>query len=410
MTEAKLAVPTKPGRAAFIFIFFTVALDMLALGVVIPVLPKLVLAFEAGDVSRAATIVGIFSFAFALMQVLFQPMLGAASDHFGRRPVVLLSNLGLGLDYVLMALAPNLWWLFVGRLIAGFTAASFSTASAYIADITAPEMRAARYGMMGAAFGLGFTLGPALGGVLGAYDLRAPFWAAAILSFVNFAYGFFVVPESLPPEKRTKAFVWRTANFGGAISLLKRSPTTLWLAGAAFLSFLAHASLASTFVLYVDYRYQWDAAMVGWTLAFVGITSAIVSGAIVRPAVKKFGEWPVLFAGLLFGAGSFALYAFAPTTAFLLAGVPLGALWGLAEPAMQSILSRETSASEQGRMQGALGSLRGVAGMLGPLLFAQTFSASVAAGWFPGVAYLLASLLLLAGFFAARLGRVRPLE
>ena len=400
------AIPTaQPTRAAFIFIFFTVALDMLALGVMIPVLPKLVLEFEAGDMVRAASMVGIFSFGWALMQFLFQPLLGAASDRFGRRPVVLLSNLGLGLDYILMALAPNLIWLFVGRLVSGLTAASFSTASAYIADITPAEGRAARFGMLGAAFGLGFTLGPAIGGLLGAIDLRAPFWAAAALSLLNAAYGYFILPESLPPEKRTAKLVWRSANVAGGLALLRRTKLLKVLGVSVFLSFLAHASLASTFVLYADYRYAWDATTVGLTLAGVGIASTIVAGGIVRPSVKRFGEWKVLAVGLLCGAFSFAVYAFAPTTAMFLAGIPFGALWGLSEPAEQALMSRAIGPQEQGMLQGAIGSLRGIAGMIGPLIFAQAFAASVAASFFPGAAYMLASLLLVASFAVAWRGR-----
>ena len=404
MTEAA-APKAKPGRAAFIFIFLTVALDMLALGVMIPVLPKLILAFEGGDTAGAATVAGVFGFAWALMQFLFQPVLGAASDRFGRRPVVLLSNLGLGLDYILMALAPNLAWLFVGRLISGITAASFSTASAYIADITEPEGRAARFGMLGAAFGLGFTLGPAIGGFLGGYDLRAPFWAAAALSLANFAYGFFILPESLPPEKRSDRFVWRTANVAGGLALLKRSTLLSVLGVSVFLHYLAHESLASIFVLYTDYRYHWDATTVGLALSFVGVTSTIVSGGLVRPSVKRFGEWPVLGFGLICGAVSFALYAVAPTTALFLAGIPFGALWGMAGPAEQALMSREIGAEEQGLLQGALGSLRGISGMIGPLVFAQIFAASVAATFLPGAAYMLSALLLLSSLAIAWRGR-----
>lgn len=404
MTEAAVK-SSRPGNAAFIFIFVTVALDMLALGVMIPVLPKLILQFEAGDVASAATVAGIFSFAFAAMQFLLQPLLGAASDRFGRRPVVLLSNLGLGLDYILLALAPNLVVMFIGRLISGATAASFSTASAYIADITPAEGRAAKFGMLGAAFGVGFVLGPALGGLLGNYDLRAPFWAAAILSLINFTYGYFVLPESLPRENRTPKFVWRSANIMGAVALLRRTRVTRVLAASMFLSFLAHASLVSIWVLYVDYRYNWDAATVGLTLALVGLTSAIVQGGLVRPAVKRFGEWPVLAVGLLCGAISFALYAIAPTTPWFILGILIGALWGLAEPAEQALLSREVGPEEQGFLQGGIGSLRGIAGMVGPLIFAQTFSASVAASFFPGAAYMLAAALLLGGLAVAWRGR-----
>ena len=396
---------TRPGGAAFIFIFVTVALDMFALGVMVPVLPKLIVSFQAGDVARASTIVGVFGFAWALMQFLFQPILGACSDRFGRRPIVLLSNLGLGLDYVLMALAPNIGWLFVGRIISGITAASFSTASAYIADITPAEGRAARFGMLGAAFGLGFIIGPAVGGWLGAIDLRLPFWASAALSLLNFAYGFFVLPESLPVEKRTAKIVWKSASIAGAWTLLRSTPVLKALGISVFLYFLAHESLPSIFVLYTDLRFGWGPAMVGGVLAAVGIATTIVSGAIVRPAVRKLGEWRAMAVGLSAGAISFAIYALAPNETIFLIGIPFGAIWGLSGPAEQALMSREIGPQAQGQLQGALGSIRGIAGMVAPLLFAQIFAASVDFNIFPGAAYLLAAILLAASLAVAWSGK-----
>ena len=257
----------KPGKAAFIFIFITVALDMLAVGVMIPVLPKLIVSFEGGNFGQGSRVVGYFGIAWAFMQFMCQPILGALSDRFGRRPVVLLSNLAMGVDYVIMALAPNLAWLFIGRLISGAAAASTSTASAYIADITPPEKRAARFGMLGAAFGLGFVLGPAIGGMLGQIDLRLPFWGAAGFCLLNATYGFFVLPESLAPENRSKSFVWKTAHVFGSMKFLSREPGLGLLSLAIFLSYLAYESLPSLFVLYTDYRYHWDAKTTGMVLA-----------------------------------------------------------------------------------------------------------------------------------------------
>src|SRR6188768_828086 len=259
-----------PTRAAFLFIFITVALDMLALGVMIPVLPKLIIEFEHGNVAEAAGAAGLFGFAWAAMQFVFSPLLGAISDRHGRRPVILLSNLGLGLDYLLMALAPSLSWLFVGRLISGITSASFSTAGAYIADVTPEDERAAKFGMLGAAFGLGFVVGPALGGLLGGISLRLPFYAAAGLSLLNALYGFFILPESLPEEKRAP-FIWSRANPVGALDLLRSHPRLLGLALITFLANMAHDSLPSVFVLYTDYRYHWGERMVGFCLAVVGV-------------------------------------------------------------------------------------------------------------------------------------------
>lgn len=389
--------PPQPRReAAFLFILITVALDMLALGVIIPVLPKLVAQFEGGDLESAARIVGYFSFAWAAMQFLFQPVLGALSDHFGRRPVVLASNLGLGLDYIFMALAPSLPFLFVGRLISGATAASVATANAYISDFTPPEKRAGRFGLVGAAFGLGFILGPAIGGALGAHDLRFPFWAAAAFSLGNFVYGYFILPESLAPEKRTPKVVWRTANVLGSLSYLRERPALALLAGALFLSYLAHESLPALFVLYTQHRYNWDPSTTGWALAIVGISQTVVSGGLVRPAVARLGERTTLTIALACGALGLLAYAFAPTGAIFMAAPPLIALWGMANPSFQGLATRIAGVSEQGRLQGALGSLRGVSGMVGPVVFSQIFALSLAFDAFPGAGYFAAGLLLAA--------------
>ena len=251
-----------PRRAALAFIFVTITLDMMAIGVIIPVLPKLVEDFVSNDTAAAARIYGVFGVVWALMQFVSMPVMGALSDRFGRRPVILLSNFGLAFDYVLMALAPNLAWLFVGRVISGITAASISTGMAYVADVTPVEKRAAAFGMTGIAFGLGFVLGPALGGLLGGLDPRLPFWAAAALSFANAMYGLFVLPESLPPERR-RAFEWRRANPIGSLKLLRSRPGLTRLASISFLGSLAHAVLPSVFVLYAGYRYGWDTRRVG---------------------------------------------------------------------------------------------------------------------------------------------------
>src|SRR5262245_53114524 len=286
-----------PRRAAFIFIFITVALDMLSLGMIMPVLPKLVESFMGGDTARAAEIFGVFGTAWALMQFLFSPMLGAMSDSYGRRPVVLISNFGLGLDYVLMALAPNLWWLFAGRVISGISAATIATSYAYVTDVTPAEQRAAKFGMLGAAFGLGFVLGPALGGVLGTVDPRMPFWVAAGLSLLNGLYGLFVLPESLPRDKRI-GFEWRRANPVGSLKLLRSHPELSGLAVAEFLAALAHVVLPSVWVLYAGYRYGWDERAVGLSLAVVGICAIIVQAGLVGPVVKAFGERRALIFGL----------------------------------------------------------------------------------------------------------------
>ena len=394
---------SRHGRAAFAFIFVTVALDMLALGVVIPVLPRLLIELKGGDVAGAAVVSGVFGFAWAAMQFLFSPLMGALSDRFGRRPVILLSNLGLGLDGVLMALAPTLPWLFAGRLISGITSSSYPCAGAYVADVTPPEERAARFGMLGAAFGLGFVVGPALGGLLGGVSPRLPFWVSAALSLVNAAYGFFILPESLPAGRR-KPFDWRAAHPFGSLAFLRSNPGLLGLAAAAFLFYAAHESLPSTFVLYTGFRYGWSAPREGFVLGLLGTLSAAVSALLVGPAVERLGERAVLGVGLVCGGLGFTVYALSKTGAGFLAGVPLIALWSLATPALQTLLSRQVAPEEQGRLQGALAGLRGVTGMVGPLVFTQVFAAAMATR-LPGAPYLVAL-----GLLAASLGLSRQAD
>ena len=366
---------------------------MLALGMIVPVLPKLVEAFVGGDTARAARVLGVFGTVWALMQFLFSPLLGALSDRFGRRPVVLLSNLGLGLDYVVTALAPTVAWLFVGRVISGITAASFSTASAYVADVTPPERRAGSFGMLSAAFGRGFVLGPALGGVLGAVDPRLPFWVAAALSLANASYGFFILPESLPRERRAP-FSWQAANPIGSLELLRSQAALLGLSGVHFLGNLAHEALPTTFVLYASHRYGWEARGVGLSVAAVGLCSAMVGAWLVQPLVARLGERRVLLLGLGIGTIGFAMYGLASTPAMFWLAVPVWSLWALNGPPMQSLMTRMVPASEQGQLQGALGSVRGIAFMLGPGIFTETFARAIDVA--PGAPFLLASVLVAA--------------
>ena len=385
-------------KAALIFILITVTLDILALGMIIPVLPHLFEQFLGNDTAMAARYYGYAGMLWAGMQFLWSPVLGTLSDRFGRRPVVLLSNLGLGLDYIFMALAPTLSWLFVGRAISGITAASITTAGAYIADVTPADKRAAAFGMIGAAFGIGFVIGPALGGLLGGIDPRLPFWVAAGMSLANFCYGWFVLPESLPPEKRTPRFVWKTANPLGALLWLKNHDKLLPLASVHFLSSLAHYVLPSTFVLYTAYRYHWGPKEVGIALGLVGIASAIVQAGLTRRLVPKLGERRALAIGLGFGVVGFAIYGLAPTGWWMLAGIPVMAFWGLAGPAGQSLMTSHLEPHEQGRLQGGLSSLMGVAGLIGPGLFTQTFAVFIGPqrDWhLPGAPMLVAALLLL---------------
>ncbi|GMU44675.1 MAG: TCR/Tet family MFS transporter [Xanthomonadales bacterium] len=391
-----VTTPAAPRQAALIFIFVTVALDILAIGLIIPVLPPLIAGFYP-DAAQGATVYGWFVTVFALMQFLASPLLGALSDRFGRRPVILLSNLGLGLDYILMAVAQTLPLLFLGRVIGGITSASIATANAYIADVTPPEKRAASFGMLGAAFGLGFVIGPAVGGLLGSLDVRLPFWVAAALSLLNFLYGLFVLPESLPAGRHHR-FEWKRANPVGSLLWLRRFPQVFGLAGASFLSVLAHAVFPATFVLYAAHRYGWSERDIGFTLASVGVLSALVQGGLVRRVIPAIGERRALVVGFACAVLGFIGYGWAPSGPWFWAVMPLLALWGLAGPSLQSLMTRQIDPTEQGRLQGAVASLGAVAGVIGPYLFTRAYAAGIdpARGWnLPGAAFYLASLLVL---------------
>jgi DHA1 family tetracycline resistance protein-like MFS transporter len=393
----RLAAAAPLRGAAVAFIFVTILLDTLALGVVIPILPKLIESFVDNDTANAARIYGLFGTVWALMQFFFSPLLGALSDRFGRRPVVLLSNFGLALDYVLMALAPSLTWLFIGRVISGITSASISTAFAYITDVTAPEQRAAVFGKIGVAFGAGFILGPALGGLLGGIEPRLPFWVAAGLSFANTLYGLLILPESLPKERRSP-FRLSRANPLGALHLLRSSRLLAGVSIANFFAQLAHVVLPSTFVLYATYRYGWGTTTVGATLALVGICSMVVQGTAIGPIVKRFGERRALLLGLGCGAAGFLIFGAAPTGALFWLGIPVMALWGVAGAATQALMTRQVAPDQQGQLQGATSSVQSVSQLLGPFLFTLTFAYFIggrAPFKLPGAPFLLASALLL---------------
>lgn len=380
-------------KATLAFIFVVICMDTIAMGIVIPVLPKLIERFMAGDTARAAEAVGVFSTAWGVMQFFAMPIVGMLSDRFGRRPVLLVSCLGLGCDYLLMALAPNLTWLFVGRVISGATAASISTAFAYIADVTPAEKRAGAFGMVGAAFGVGFVIGPALGGVLGGIEPRLPFWVAGGMALATAAYGLFVLPESLPKDKRATAFEWRRANPLGSLKLLRSHPELFGLATVLFLMNLAHVVLPAITVLYMGYRYGWNEVAVGLVLAGVGVCAMIVQGGLVRKVVPKIGERRALAVGLAFGSAGFLTYGLAPVGWVFLAGVPLMSLWGFAGPSAQALMSRRVSPSEQGQLQGAAAGLQSLAAIFGPGLFTLAFAATIHT--MPGAAFVIAAALVL---------------
>jgi MFS transporter, DHA1 family, tetracycline resistance protein len=391
-------------NAALAFIFVTVVLDMLAFGIVIPVLPHLIEQLAGGGISNAAWWVGVFSTVFAIVQFVFSPLQGALSDRFGRRPVILISNAGLAIDFFVLAMAPTLWLLFVARVVLGMTAASFTTANAYIADITPKEKRAAAYGILGSAFGLGFIIGPGLGGFLGDIHLRLPFWVAGSLAACNFLYGLFVLPESLPKDRRTSKFEIHSAHPLGSLKLLMRYPLVLRLAVVMFLVFLSHYVLQTTFVLYADYRYQWGPRAVGYVLMLVGACDGLVQAVLTRKLAPIFGERRLMLGGMLCGIGSFLVMGLADTGWIFLLGIPLMALWGLSQPPIQSLMTHEVDPHEQGRLQGAIASLQSFAGIFGPFLFAQVFSFSISPAspfHLPGLAFVLSAVLLAIGAFIA---------
>jgi MFS transporter, DHA1 family, tetracycline resistance protein len=391
-------------KAALAFIFVTVLIDILAFGLIIPVLPHLVQEFVGGDTVSAAYWVGIFGVLFAAIQFVCAPIQGALSDRFGRRPVILLSCLGLGVDFIFMAVAQSLPWLLVGRVVSAMLSASFTTANAYIADVTEPAKRAQAFGMIGAAFGLGFIVGPVIGGELGGIDIRLPFWFAAGLALLNFAYGLFVLPESHPKERRSARFDWAHANPLGSLRLL-RSYRGIWgLATVAFLLNLAHYVYPSVFVLFADYAFGWDSRAVGRVLGVVGIFSVVVNVFVVKRAVGALGERRTLMLGLACGVVGFTIYGFAPSGLVFLMGLPVMALWALAMPSVQSLVTRAVDPREQGRIQGALTSLASFAGILGPGVYTTVFAWFIgrqAPAHLPGAPFLLAGLLLAAAGLVA---------
>lgn len=400
--------PVAPRRhAALAFIFVTVMLDMLAFGIIIPVLPHLIVQLIGGSIAQAAVWAGAFGALFMLMQFVFSPVQGALSDRFGRRAVILISSLGLGVDFIVMALAPVLWLLFIGRAVSGVCAASFSTANAYIADIVPKDKRAAAFGTLGAAFGIGFIIGPALGGFLGHLSIRLPFWVAALLSLVNFCYGWFVLPESLSKEGRSARFDWRHANPFGAVVLLRRYPQVFGLAAVYFLINLAQFSLNSTYVLYTDYRYGWGPQVVGYTLGLVGLCSGLVQAVLVTRLMPKLGQRRLILAGLALCIVGYLFFGFASIAWLFVLGIPFLCLGGLSGPPAQAMMTHQVDPHEQGRLQGALTSLASLAGIFGPALFANLFALFISdhapVHHLPGAAFVLAALLL----FAAALIAIR---
>jgi DHA1 family tetracycline resistance protein-like MFS transporter len=386
-----------PNTKALAFIFTTLLIDVIGLGIILPVLPKLIQDIHGGSISEASRYGGLLTFAYAFTQFVFSPIIGALSDRFGRRPVLLASLIGFGLDYLLMGFAPTIGWLFFGRLIAGLTGASYTTAGAYIADVSTPEKRAQNFGMMGAAFGIGFIIGPVIGGLLGQFGPRVPFFAAAGLALLNATYGYFVLPESLKQEDR-RPFDWRRANPIGSLRQLRKYPVIIQLVLAFVFIYIAGHANQSTWTFYTMEKFGWGEKWVGYSLGFVGLMIAIVQGGLIRIVNPRLGNKRSVYLGLTFYAIGFVLFAFATKGWMMFAFMVPSALGGFAGPALQSIMSGQVPSNEQGELQGALTSLISLTSIVGPLLMTNLFAYFSAPGgdiYFPGAPFLAAAVLTL---------------
>lgn len=394
----------KPRAAAFGFVFATALMNAVSFGIMIPILPNLIKQFVGGDTAAASEWNVLFATTWGAMQFLIGPVLGMLSDRFGRRPVLLISIFGLFVDFLFMAFAPSLAWLYVGRILNGVTASSFSTANAYVADITPPDRRARNFGIMGSAFGFGFIIGPTLGGVLGDINLRLPFVVAAGLCLVNWLYGLFVLPESLTPERRTTSTNWRRANPLGSLAFLRERSHLLGLAGVGFLFQLAQTVLPTIFVLYTGYRYGWKPGILGLTFAASGVSMITVQMFLVGPVVKRIGERGAVLLGSGVGAAGFLIYALAPNGLVYLMGIPVFAMMGFLQPGLLGLMTRRVGPQNQGQLQGANQSLQGIASMIGPSLFGLTFAWSIrheAVLHLPGLAIVISAGLLALAFLLA---------
>ena len=391
-------------QASMIFIFITLLIDVIGFGIIIPVLPDLIKELNGGDYSDAAKIGGWLLFAFSFMQFIFSPILGNLSDQYGRRPILLFALFGFGIDYLIMAFSPTLGWLFLGRIIAGITGASFSTASAYIADISPPEKRAQNFGLIGAAFGLGFIIGPALGGFLGSYGTRIPFYGAAAITFLNWLYGFFVLPESLPKEKRRK-FEWKRANPIGSLLALKKYPVTYGLIASLVCIYIASHAVQSNWSFFTMGTFGWSEKAVGLSLAFVGLLVGIVQGGLIRITIPRFGQKRSLYYGLALYTLGLILFGLASQGWMMYVFLIPYCLGGIGMPTLQGIISNQVPSNEQGELQGALTSLMSVTAIIGPPLMTNTyalFTGDNAPVHFAGAAFLLGAIFMLASLILAR--------
>ncbi|RZL66817.1 MAG: MFS transporter [Pedobacter sp.] len=393
----------KQKQSAMIFIMITLLIDCTGFGIIIPVLPNLIKEFTGGNTSVAADYGGYLMVAFALPQFIFSPILGGLSDQYGRRPVLLFSLFGLGMDYLFLSFAPSIFWFFIGRIIAGITGASFTTGMAYIADISTPEKKAQNFGLVGAAFGLGFIIGSVGGGLLSQFGLRVPFMVAAGLSLVNWLYGYFILPESLSKEKR-RSFSWKRANPIGSFINASKYPAILGLLATLLLLYVASHSVQSNWSYYVIEKFQWSPTMIGYSLAVVGITVAIVQGGLIRVIIPKIGNRKAIYIGLTLYVIGFICFAFASNGLMMMLFIIPYCLAGIGGPAMQSIISNQVPENAQGEIQGITTSLQSLAAIIGPFLASHIFVYFIEDGtpfYFPGAPFILSAFLTLIGLFVA---------
>ena len=386
----------KNRKAAVGFIFITLLLDVIGLGIIIPVIPALIQELTGGSISEASRYVGWLIASYALVQFLCAPIVGALSDKYGRRPILLLSLLGFGLDYLVLAVAPTIGWLFLARIIAGVFGASFTTGAAYIADVSSAEKRAQNFGLLGAAFGLGFIIGPVTGGLLGEIGPRVPFYAAALVTFLNLIYGYFILPESLLKENR-REFEWSRANPLGALFALKRYPSVAGLIGALTFIYLASHAIQGTWTYFSMEKFNWSESMVGYSLGLVGIMSALVQGLLIRIIIPKIGEYNTMITGIIFNICGCLLFSMASEGWMLLCFIIPYSLGGIAGPAIQGILSNQIPDNEQGQLQGALTSMMAATGIIGPLMMTSIFAyftAENAPIYFPGAPFVTGAVLV----------------
>ncbi|MEM6523302.1 MAG: TCR/Tet family MFS transporter [Bacteroidota bacterium] len=394
----------KNKKAALGFIFITLLIDVTGIGIIIPIIPDLINELTGASVSESAAVGGWLVFAYAIMQFIFAPILGGLSDQYGRRSIILISLFGFGVDYIFTALAPTLIWLFAGRIIAGIMGSSFTTASAYIADISAPDERAKNFGLIGAAFGLGFIIGPSIGGIFGDYGTRVPFYGAAGLALVNWLYGFFILPESLAPQNRRK-FSWKRANPVGTLLQLKKYPVIIGMAGSLMLIYIAGHATQSTWAFYTKELFGWNPAWIGYSLTFVGIMVAFVQGVLIRWLMPLLGQNKSVYIGLFLYAIGFLLFGLATKEWMIFAFTVVYTLGGIAGPALQGIMSNEVPPSDQGELQGGLTSLISATSIIGPPLMTSIFyyftSPNPFGVYLPGAAFFLGALFTLISLLLA---------